>query len=237
MTLKRIALFFGLVLTANALGLTAKGTVGLAAGNTSVSLANVTCSTGDVLIVTGILNNTITSVTWGANTLNLAVSKVQSTGTAMGAIYYFYVASGATATVTASWTGTHIGAISVSTIQGASATPLDQIASANGNSTTPSSGATPSTLQPSEIAIGAVAMNAATIGGSWSNGWSPNQNVTSSSSITVGDGFLIVSTINAQTAAKTGTSSAQWAAVCATFKAATNCQPTLGTLGVSQCGD
>lgn len=106
----------------------------------------------------------------------------------------------------------------------------DRTVSANGSSTSPSSGATAALSQNDEIAFGTIATagpNGDTAG-SWSNGFTNGQRLGTtggSSDVTVSEGYKIVADGAAQTAAKTGITSRAWSAICSTIKQATAVAP------------
>lgn len=204
-----------------AIGVTAKGGT-FASAATSVSLASVAANAADLVVMSANLGATGATATWNGISMSLAVTKAY-TGAVSVYIFYLVVVSGATGSVTLSWAGSHTGAILVSTIQGiATGSPLDQVSSGSGaGSTSPTSTATPTTTQASEIAFGAIGCNVNSIGGSWSNAWSDNQTEATALNNTLNEGFLILSSTGAQTAAKTGTTSlTNYGACCATFKGA-----------------
>lgn len=150
-------------------------------------------------------------------------------------IFYLYVTTGATGTVQVSWSGAHTLAGSVSTVQGLAPLAPDQVAAGgSGTSTAPSSGATPTTTQAVEIAWGVIANTGASIGGSWSNSFTDNQTVNINGNNTVDDGYLILSSTGAQTAAKTAITSSTWGAVCATFKGVGHSPSLINTQAVNR---
>lgn len=206
------------------IGVTAKGTALNGNVNSNLNLASVACLTGDLLILTGVCQQTGATAKWNNISMSVATFvEISTSGPIYLYIFYLVIASGATATATLSFSGFQAAALSVSTVQGiVTASPLDQVASAGlGTGSSPSSGATPTTSQASEIAWGAIgkAGSVTTVGGSWSNSFTDNQSVSAGTSIALNDGYLILSATGAQTAAKTGTNAgSNWGALCATFK-------------------
>lgn len=113
----------------------------------------------------------------------------------------------------------------------ANSSPLDKLTSAIGTSTSPSSGACGTLAQTDEVVIGVIGTEGPQedTAGSWTtgdgyvSGNEERQGTTGSganSNITVHTAAEVVSDTTAQTAAKTGITSRDWAAVVATFKAA-----------------
>ncbi len=196
---------------------TAKGTV----IGTNTQTISVTASTGDYLIVvlaTG-TGRTLTALTWNGIAINQDVSGDNASGDKCW-IGSLYIASGATANVSSDASGSNTGiAIMASTITGMANATVDKFTSATGSSTTPSSGATATLTQADEVAFGAVAIlvNAA-VDGTWSNSYTNGQEIHSASNLSVNEAYLVTSATTAQTAAKTGMTSRQWAACVATYK-------------------
>lgn len=214
-----IPLLVALSLTANAaITVTPKGTNSAGSTGASINLVSVACSTGDLLVVTLGVGQTGATVTWNSISMSLA-SSVNYTGATTAYIFYLVVASGATGTVTASWTGNHAVVLSASTISGLASAVVDVTHTGTGSGTAPSSGATATTTAAVEIAFGVTVMTGVAAAGTWQNSWSANQSVTATgSALCLLDGFLVLSSTGAQTAALTGTNSGAWGAVIATFK-------------------
>lgn len=112
-------------------------------------------------------------------------------------------------------------------VTGNASSPFDKAATGIGTGTSPSSGATATLAQADEICIGAVGTEGPVedAAGTWSNSFNNGQRDgttggSPASNITVSEGFLIVSSTAAQTAAKTSITSRDWAAAIATYKAA-----------------
>jgi hypothetical protein len=121
-------------------------------------------------------------------------------------------------------------AVTVSSVAGLlSASTLDKIASASGNSASPSSGSTAATTRPDEFLYGCVSTNGdvAETAGTWSNSFTNGQrNGTTGGSagvdMTASEGYKQVSATGAYAAAKTGITSQQWQAAIATYKIGTD---------------
>ncbi len=199
----------------------AKGTTSAAAVS-SLTLANVVCNTGDLLIVTVIGTNNIT-VTWNGIAMSAAVSLQSFSSTNSVYIFYLAIASGASGSVVASWSGSHSSGLTATTVQGG-IVAVDQTASNSGDSNSPSSGATSVTSQPNEIAWGAIEFLGIGLApggstGNWNNSWIDDQRADVPSTLNaLDDGYLILSSEGAQTASKNFATSCTWGAVCATFK-------------------
>ena len=104
---------------------------------------------------------------------------------------------------------------------------LDRTSTGTGSSATPSSGATATTSQADELLIGAIGTEGpdGDAAGTWGNSFTagPRLGTTGGTQTTptsrVSLGYRIVSATGAYTAAKSGITSRDWAAMIATFKA------------------
>ncbi len=197
---------------------TALTTGTFSAGSTiTTSLA---LTTGDFLVVCAQwgTTRTLTSIVW--NSINLSQDVIVGT-TGKSLLASLYIASGTTAnlviTISAGANGT---SIPMKITGMASATTTDQVKSqAQVTTTSPSSTATPNTTQATETAIGCLRNDTTTISGSWSNSFT-NLSELNSGTTTGDTGYLVLSSTGAQTAAKTGATSANYSTVIATYKAA-----------------
>lgn len=99
----------------------------------------------------------------------------------------------------------------------------DKHVSATGVGTAPSSGATATTAYADEMLIGAVGQNQGVLDvlGTWGGSFSDGQSVNDGATIALNDGYRLVSATGAYTAAKTGTTSAEWCAIIVTYYQAT----------------
>ena len=104
--------------------------------------------------------------------------------------------------------------------------PLDQTSTGTGSSATPSSGATATTAEADELLIGAIGTEGpdGDAAGTWGNSFTAGPRLgttggTDDTNITTSLGYRIVSATGAYTAAKSGITSRDWAAMIATFKA------------------
>lgn len=132
--------------------------------------------------------------------------------------------SGSLIGVTAVNSGDAVAAAIVK-ITGLAASPKDGSSTGTGNGTSPSSGATGTLAQADEICIGAIGTEGppTDAAGTWSNSFNAGQRdgtdtAGATSNVTISEGYLIVSATTAQTAAKTGIQSRDWAAAIATYK-------------------
>lgn len=219
-----------------AISVTTKGT-NSSSSATSLSVASVACNTGDLLVVTATVAQVSATAAWNSIAMSLATS-ILLTGAVTLYIFYLPIASGATASATVSWTSLHSAVMAVSTVQGiVTASPLDKVQQATGNSTAPSSGATATTSQAVEIAFGAVGTSTTgVVDGTWSNSYTPGQSIAIAAGATIHEGYLILSSTGAQTAAKTGITTGRWGAAVATFLglATTNTDPPFSLSQPSQ---
>ena len=110
-------------------------------------------------------------------------------------------------------------------LTGLDSTPFDKSSTGTGSGTTPSSGATATTSQADEILIGAVGTEGpdGDAAGTWSNSFNNGQRLgttgaSAAGNVTISEGYLVVSSAAAYTAAKTGSTSRDWAAAIATYK-------------------
>ena len=134
--------------------------------------------------------------------------------------------SGSSITITASAAVTARAAVA-SVFSGlAVEDPLDQTSTGTGSSATPSSGATAPTAEADELLIGAIGTEGPSgdAAGAWGNSFTAGPRLgttggTDDTNITISLGYQIVSATGAYTAAKSGITSRDWAAMIATFKA------------------
>lgn len=192
-------------------------------GNTSSASISLTLSTGDLLIVVFNFNGSrlLNSIAW--NSINLTQDIVTAASSGLKtSVCSLYVTSGATANLAISLNGTARGGIIPIKVTGMlSAAWTDQVQS-NGQlaTTAPTSNATPTTTQAAELVIGAIGNTTNTLGGSWSNAFTDLTSVADSASADIDAGYLIVSAAGAQTAAKTGCTSSNYASAVVTYKGA-----------------
>ena len=189
----------------------------------SVSVAFPTANTSGNLIIVCVrmssTSQTVTVTDSAGNPYVEAVAQVQTLGTSQVHLFYAKKILGAANTVKATFSSANVHPwLAIYEYQGLNTSnPLDQTASAQGNSAAPNSGATPTTTSANELVFGAMAVPATYPG-----------------TQTVGSGFTLlqqdISTSHAsnesQLANSTGSYAATfvlskgtyWAAIVATFK-------------------
>lgn len=225
---------------------------------TSCTVTNITLAAGDTLLVAtdddhadspgSCTSSTgVCTVTWNGISLNYDAAGVMSGAGAQTSIWSLYTATGGTGNlvVTSGLTGGSMLAIVATKVSGLAPSSLDQKHAAGGNSTTPSSGATPATAQADEFLWGVVGWaNNNSVTGSWSNSFTAGGNAraslasaqcSGSSSGWVGEtteeGYNTVSATGAYTAAKTAAAGDNWSTAIATYKIAIGCSNPNGSEG------
>jgi phosphatidylinositol-3-phosphatase len=212
------------------------GAFNAVAGSTlSASPASAT-SAGDALVATIRVRNTLTkpaviSVTDSAGDTWVKAAAVTSGTQADGEIWYVATAgsilTSGSVTVTVG-AGSAI-AFTVLELTGASATPLDQVATSSGTSTVASSGTTPSTSQSSEIAVANIGWNATSTPSGQTAGYtttSIEQATVSGSAAGEQAAWRLLSATGPQTYAATLSASAAWTGAIATFETNPTSTPT-----------
>jgi hypothetical protein len=119
-------------------------------------------------------------------------------------------------------------AASVVKCTGIADSPVDKSQKGTGTGTSPSSGATSTTVQAAELVVGAVGTMGpvADTAGSWAGSFAPGDAKNrvgaggSGNGATVSDAFVVVATTGAMTASKSGITSREWGALVITFKGA-----------------
>jgi Carboxypeptidase regulatory-like domain/IPT/TIG domain len=134
-------------------------------GSTTLAATTATqTGSGDLLVLTIKTRSTPTvAVTGIADNSSPANTWKKATGVVSGQAdeeVWYMPSAGSVTSVTVTVSGATSMAMTVADISGASATsPLDQVATSSGNSTTPSTGTTPATTQSNEIVIGDIGWN------------------------------------------------------------------------------
>lgn len=209
----------------------AKGT-----GTSLVSPSSFTPVVGDYLIAV------IAADTDGVGTLSLTsggytvgtTSQITATnsGNVVTSVNYARVTAIGSGSSTITLSGLTTGdskAVSFYKFGGLAESPLDKNSVNTGSSSTPSSGATETLIQPDQIILGAIGTEGpdGDAAGSWTTG---TNNVSgneqrlgttgsaAAGNITISTAAEIISSFDAQTAEKTGIDSRDWAAVIVTFK-------------------
>jgi hypothetical protein len=190
----------------------------------SVSVAFPTATTAGNLILAFVrmstTSQTVTLTDSAGNKYVEAVAQVQTAGTSQAHLFYAKnISGGAANTVKATFSSNNTHPwLAIYEFKGLSATnPLDQTAHAQGSNAAPSSGATPTTTSASELVFGGMVVPGAypgtqTVG----SGYTLLQQDTATSHAS-NESKLLTST-GSCTATFTLSSSANWAAVLATFK-------------------
>lgn len=221
---------------------TALGTHSCGTGTDASCTLAPTLANGDALVIGLAVNGstTITNLKWGSSALTAATGTPAGSGSgnATGGIWYLCNATAGTNTITVTTSGTSNPEIFATKLSGVTAACFD-VGTANSSgsaSTSPTSNATGTTSQASEIAIGAIAMRGTSdVGGTWSNSFTDGQFAHANNNV-IDEGYLVLSSTQTVTAAKTSTTSSTYAAAVATFKdagAAPNLNQRFPVLGVA----
>ena len=204
---------------------------------TPLTTSGITTTSGNLLVAgisfdSGTLN-TITGVTDSKGNTWSKATELDSA--CLVSLWYApNITGGAAHTVTVAYNdgvGSAIGVV-VQEFSGIAATsPLDRTVSAQGTSTAPSSGATSATTQADELVVGLVGWAGATTTPTLGAGYT-NLGHISLTDASAAMQSKVVAATSAQTAAMTLAASRDWAAICATFKAASAAgTPGAGFLG------
>lgn len=212
-----------------AISYTAKGTTsGVLYSASTPMFSSVAVSAGSTLVVAINYNNAVAgpdSVQWNGYTLTF----IDGNDTADHSLVIYYVENVLAGTgdvivdlsTASQWSDFCATLIEIK--GGAALNILDVYHSAMGTSTTPSSGATTTTAQAAEIALGFIGCGFTAFDpvGTWSNSYTTGQNVTTTGRVsTINDGYKVLAATGAQTAAKNGWPNTNWVAVVVTFKEA-----------------
>lgn len=211
-----------------ALARTALGTQSAKTGTTLT--LSVTLATGDLLVVGlhGKASGT-SSVKWNGIAMSQATASQGFNTTGISELWYFKVVSGATANLVATFSSTltNGGSMWASKVTGHdTSSPIDAIANNDwASSTAATSTATGTTAQPNEILFGQIGDEGPSTDGSptWSNSFNAGQRVgtsggTATNNSTSNEGYLIVSSTGAYTAAATLATARAGAACIVTIK-------------------
>lgn len=196
--------------SANATPLT---TAGIATTSTNLLVAGISFDSGTLNTITGVTDSK-------GNTWSKAI---ELDAAALLSLWYSpNITGGSGHTLTIAYNDAVGSAIScvLQEFSGiATASPLDRTISAQGTSTAPSSGATATTTQADELVIGLVGWAGATSTASLGAGYTNLGQVALANASTAVESKVVAAT-GAQTAAMALAASRDWAAICATFKAA-----------------
>lgn len=209
-----------------AFGRTALGTgTGTNSSGTFTAKAGVTIRGGSTLVVFihyDPTNQILDGVSFGATGMT-QVGAAQADGSALfnTDCWVLQNCAGGTADVTIT------SALAIPTweaviveVTGAAASSLDKNNSAGGTSASPSSGASGTTSQANELVLGCVGWSSATVAGTWSNSFTAGQQASAAAGTSIESSYRFVTAIGSYTAAKTGATNTNWAALVVTFKAA-----------------
>jgi len=195
---------------------TAKGSAG-EEDVPDVTIPQVNLKAGETLLVSCSDEGGDAEVYWGDARLHPdVVSKGPGLSTA---IFTLYSAKGGTADVVATHTSAGDLTINAYVVTNLAPSAFDKMAAAQGAGTSPSSGATATTIHANEFlwgSIGYFANKGPT--GTWIDGFTPGGQFKDTGGISgVEDGYKTVSSTGTYTAAKAGTDKDTWTAVIATY--------------------
>ncbi|MDP9114679.1 MAG: hypothetical protein M3O20_13500 [Acidobacteriota bacterium] len=191
-------------------------------GTSGVS-QSVTLTTGDLFVLTFTFDSTrtVNAVTW--NSIAMTQDALLTYGSAKTAVYSLYITTGATANYSITLSAGAQGITNpfrVTGITTTSWTDKENGTDSSSATTSPTSGATATLTQASELAIGVLGNGTSSVGGTWSNSYAELTTTVTGSSGAVDVGYLITAATTAQTAAKTGATSARYGSVVVTYKGA-----------------
>jgi hypothetical protein len=144
-------------------------------------------------------------------------------------IFSLYTANGGTGDIVATHASRGDLAINAYSITNLAPSALDKTAAAQGQSTTPSSGATATTSHANELLWGAIGYAGnAQASGTWSDGFTSGAQYSDTGGGIGGidDGYKTVSATGTYTAAKTGVDKDYWNALIATYAIASGRGPS-----------
>lgn len=218
---------------------TAKGTTVTSSNSTTTTITSVPLTAGDTVLVSAYnAGGTASSVTWNGFSLHKDASTSANTNGELSIWSYYSAATGAGDVVMTETN--HINRVmavsSVSGLAPVSPSALDQTAAAGSATATPSpsAGPTATTTVANEFLYGAIGRSGS---GNSTGSWTAasglgNGQERQGNSVTVGEGYAIVSSTGAYTAAKTGASSQAWNIAIATYEGASgHCFNPIGNEG------
>lgn len=183
----------------------------------SLSLPGITLKPGETLLVSTNDEGDDAKVTWNGLSLHQDVATTDGNG-CYTKIFSLYSATGGTGDVVTTHT---IGDLSInaSSVTNLAPSALDKTRAGHGVGTNPSSGATPVTAKASEFLWGAIGYaSTSTVSGVWMDGFTPDGQFSFSGDTGgVENGYRIVSSAGAFSAAKSGVASDGWSALIATY--------------------
>lgn len=186
------------------------------------TLESVSISAGASIIVgvaTGLGGRTVASVAWNGHALTQDAT-IANGSLARADIWSLHNCPGETGDVVVTWSDVGGGQVfAVEQVTGLRAVAFDQSHGATGNDDSPTSGATGSTTYGDEFLFCIVALNTTgSVGGTWQNSFTADQNNADLNEIAMSTGYRIVSSTGTYTGNKTGATSGQWATLLCTYK-------------------
>ena len=219
------SLVFGLVPAEASPGVSQTFGAGNSTLTTTLSATpGATTGAGDLLVAVIKVRNTSAAATVSAVNDSGANTWTKAAGVAQGQadMEVWYTAGAAADTsVTVTVSASSAIAFTVLDVTGAQTNPLDQTATAAASSTTPSAGPTGTTVQASELAVGAVGWNGTPTPSGETAGYTLTaiQKSTATGSATGEEsGYQLLSATGAQTYGATLSASVAWSAAIVTFK-------------------
>jgi hypothetical protein len=194
--------------------------------NSNTSAVTITgVASGDFLVWSGSSGNPVTALTDGAGDTWTEVPNSQNQSGINQACSQWYDANASSGSHTVTRTGGFgsFESYSIGEYSGiATVSPLDKDTSAVGSTGAPSSGATATTTQANEVAIGTICNDSNQNNSAWLNSFTQRDfiNSTGGGSRPTNWADLIVSSTGAYTAATSGVLTQNWQALIATFKQA-----------------
>ena len=183
----------------------------------SLSLPGITLKPGETLLVSTNDEGEDAKVTWNGISLHQDIATTDGNG-CYTKIFSLYSAGGGTGDLVATHT---IGDLSMnaSSVTNLAPSALDKTRVGHGVGTNPSSGTTPVTTKANEFLWGAIGYaSTSAVSGVWMDGFtSDGQFAFSGDTGGVENGYKIVSSIGAFSAAKTGVGNDGWSALIATY--------------------
>jgi hypothetical protein len=187
----------------------------------SLTFSSVTLKAGDTLLVSCNDEGGDVKVTWNGMSLHLDAGPGKGGGGFHTTIFSLYSATGGTGDIVASHGSGGDLSINAYSVTNLAASALDQTSTAEGNGTSPSSGATPVTTKRNEFLWAAIGYSTNdTASGAWSDGFMSGGAAFTATGGGIGgvdNAYKTVSSTGAYEAAKTGVTKDYWSALIATY--------------------
>jgi hypothetical protein len=220
----RLLLMTGLCITIGSCRQTARVPIVTARGMTgeedtgSVAIPAVTLKAGETLLVSSSDEANDAVVTWNGAAMHEDIVGHGSCG-CYTKIFSLYSASGGTGDIVASHISGGDLSMNAYSVTNLAPSALDKTKAGQGSDTNPTSGATPITTNANELLWGVIGYGSnSAASGVWKDGFiSGGQFSYSGGTGGIEDGYKIVSSTGAYSAAKTGTTKDGWNAVIATY--------------------